>query len=62
MHTISHLCSESLGTEVLSLQAGAGIMQDIVADAPSIQGGLPLFQPGAGLLLYVAIRVMVEGV
>lgn len=35
-------------------------MQDTVADAPGIQGNLPMFQPGAGLLLHVAIGVMIQ--
>ena len=35
-------------------------MQNAIADAPGIQGGLPLLQPSAGLLLYIAIWVMVQ--
>ena len=36
-------------------------MKDIVADAPGLNGVAPLLQPGAGLFLDSAIRMMMQG-
>ena len=56
-----YLGPQRLSTEDASLQCRVSIMENIVADAPGLDGVAPLLQPGAGLFLDNAIRMMMKG-